>query len=87
MQVTDDDLDVLHFSVDVSGQSFFTLVNTGSRSVELYLLSSPDRETLAAYQFRMFVLDGGVPPLVGQTEVSIIVLVCVSGYGVCWGMP
>lgn len=80
MQVTDEDLDPLHFSLDMSGQGFFTLVDAGPSSVELYFTSSPDREAVAAYQFRMFVLDGGVPPLVGQTEVSIIVLVGVNGY-------
>lgn len=88
MQVTDEDLGTnseVDFSLDGRAQNFFSIIDAGPLSVELYLSSPLDRETAASLVFGMFVVDRGLPPLVGQTEISITVMVsthrCQPGKG------
>lgn len=80
LQITDGDLGVnseVDFSLEPSAQSIFYLVDTGPSSIELYLNSPLDREVVTSSTFRIFVIDRGLPPLVGQTEIRITVLVGV----------
>lgn len=65
----------MEFSLDPSAQGTFSLVNMGPSSIELYLSNPLDREAVASTIFRIFAIDRGLPPLVGQTEITITVLV------------
>lgn len=67
----------MDFSLDVSVRNLFTIVNTGPLSVELHLNHQLDREATASYSFRIFAIDRGLPPLVGQTDIMVTVLVCI----------
>ena len=74
--MTDEDIGInseVDFSIDVAAQDFFSLLSTGPLSAELNLINQFDRETTATYAFTIFVLDRGLPHLVGHADVVITV--------------
>ena len=63
------------FSLEPTVQGLFTLMRTGSYSVQLLINHDLDRETRDSYSFRVFATDRGTPALVGETQIDINVLV------------
>ena len=77
--MTDQDLGnngLVDFSLEATVQGLFSLVTTGPLSIQLFLRHQLDRESRESYLFRIFAIDRGFPPLIGQTEIAITVLVC-----------
>ena len=63
------------FSLEASARYLFSLVQSGSHSVELYLNHLLDREVASSYAFQIFAIDRGSPALLGETTVFITVRV------------
>ena len=60
-------------------QELFALLPSNSGlSVQLLLVGTLDRETEDLYSFRIFATDRGVPPLIGEARIYIIVTVSHS---------
>ena len=84
LQVTDEDEGInseIDFNLDASVRDDFSLMLTGPLSVELFLTVPLDREVAASHQFSLFAIDRGVPPLIGQTEIIVYVLVSAHSCG------
>ena len=60
-------------------QEQFTLVPSGL-SVRLHLDGPLDRESVDLYNFRIFVTDRGMPALIGEARIYIIVTVSCNKF-------
>ncbi len=78
LQVTDVDTGSsaeLDFSLEAGlAQAYFSLGREGSVA-QLRLTQPLDRELFDSYSFRIFARDRGSPPLIGETAISITVMV------------
>ena len=78
--MTDQDLGSnaqVDFRLEATVQGLFSIVNTGPLSIELLLRHQLDRENRESYLFRIFAIDRGLPPQIGQTEIALTVLVTI----------
>ena len=63
------------FSLSAEALSLFALSVVDPLRVELSLSHALDRDTRDSYNFRIFATDRGFPALVGETDITINVLV------------
>ncbi len=81
VQVSDADIGVngqVDFSLSATARGFFSLSVVQAFVAELSLSHSLDREETDYYNFQIFAADRGVPSLIGETDITIIV--SVSSY-------
>ncbi len=67
------------FSLDNTTDGLFDLMDFGeSRSIRLILTHNLDRENVSSYSFLLYAMDRGTPSFVGQTMITINVVVSVE---------
>lgn len=78
LQVTDADSGInreVDFILDPPSRNLFSLSSSGPLSTELSLSHALDRETIDSYFITIYATDRGSPPLTGQTNISISIMV------------
>jgi len=63
------------FSLEASARELFVLEIPSSHTVDLYLNHLLDREVTSSYEFRLLSIDRGIPSLLGETSITIFVMV------------